>query len=347
MSTRKADPPGAEESFRKTNSLAFSSTECHTCLANGITCDRRRPKCRTCLAKGWQCGGFATPLSWDNSRIWLGQSVQQQRTPAGAWADNGQSARNQGRHEVISDSQQPFATSQSSKQRQGGFRFVSSISRPRKRRRTGNGTQSTRSRAHTISTDDAASSHDPSNDVSNRGCNVGPESSTAAAPSTTALAEGAQNFEASDASEDVVGDLFQEDSSFLGLADTSLMHHHLIPSPPRDFGFMAHDLGHGSSVNPHDNWEICLDLLQGNQASRLDLSSNMGDFVQFSPFTMQQDLTSWNMQVTAETADREYTWFFEKCKGSYENTNAHTLTLVPMARRFRVLCTSHHKRCFE
>lgn len=61
---------------KRTNSLAFSRTDCHTCASVGRTCDRRRPQCSTCLDLGLKCGGFATPLSWDNNRIWLGQPSQ-------------------------------------------------------------------------------------------------------------------------------------------------------------------------------------------------------------------------------------------------------------------------------
>jgi hypothetical protein len=61
---------------KRTNSLAFSQTDCHTCASMGRTCDRRRPQCSTCLDLGLKCGGFATPLSWDNNRIWLGQPSQ-------------------------------------------------------------------------------------------------------------------------------------------------------------------------------------------------------------------------------------------------------------------------------
>lgn len=59
-----------------TNSLAFARTDCHTCVSAARTCDRRRPQCSTCRDLGIKCGGFATPLSWDNNRIWLGQSSQ-------------------------------------------------------------------------------------------------------------------------------------------------------------------------------------------------------------------------------------------------------------------------------
>ncbi|KAL5350691.1 hypothetical protein ACLOAV_004260 [Pseudogymnoascus australis] len=64
---------------KRTNSLAFSQTDCHSCLSAGRACDRRRPQCSTCLGLGVKCGGFVTPLSWDNNRIWLGQPSQKAR----------------------------------------------------------------------------------------------------------------------------------------------------------------------------------------------------------------------------------------------------------------------------
>ena len=59
-----------------TNSLAFARTDCHTCVSTRRKCDRRRPQCTTCLDLGLKCGGFVTPLSWDDSRILLGKPSQ-------------------------------------------------------------------------------------------------------------------------------------------------------------------------------------------------------------------------------------------------------------------------------
>ncbi|CAG8421158.1 unnamed protein product [Penicillium salamii] len=55
---------------RRTNSLAFARSDCHTCASTGEKCDRRRPRCSTCLNHGRKCGGFAIPLSWDPRRMW-------------------------------------------------------------------------------------------------------------------------------------------------------------------------------------------------------------------------------------------------------------------------------------
>ena len=53
---------------KRTNSLAFARTDCHTCASRGQKCDRQRPQCTTCITHGRKCGGFATPLSWDHRR---------------------------------------------------------------------------------------------------------------------------------------------------------------------------------------------------------------------------------------------------------------------------------------
>ncbi|RDW86608.1 uncharacterized protein DSM5745_03250 [Aspergillus mulundensis] len=69
MEAAPVDAAGAEKG-KRTNSLAFAQTDCHTCAATGNQCDRRRPQCSTCLALGRRCGGFAMPLSWDSRRMW-------------------------------------------------------------------------------------------------------------------------------------------------------------------------------------------------------------------------------------------------------------------------------------
>jgi hypothetical protein len=58
----------AANNGKRTNSLAFAQTD--TCASLGDHCDRYRPRCSTCLGQGRECGGFATPLSWDSRRMW-------------------------------------------------------------------------------------------------------------------------------------------------------------------------------------------------------------------------------------------------------------------------------------
>lgn len=73
----EGDGPTGE---KRTNSLAFSRTPCHTCSSAQRDCDRRRPRCGTCLRAGVSCAGFATPLTWDSSRIWLGRNGSQEES---------------------------------------------------------------------------------------------------------------------------------------------------------------------------------------------------------------------------------------------------------------------------
>ncbi|KAL2831396.1 fungal-specific transcription factor domain-containing protein [Aspergillus cavernicola] len=117
---------------KKTNSLAFARTDCHTCTATEQVCDRQRPQCTTCLNQGRQCGGFATPLSWDNGRMWLGR-------PAGK-SDACQEIHDADRElytacaaDENADGEAPTMISETAPARH--FRFVTGKMRSRKRRR--------------------------------------------------------------------------------------------------------------------------------------------------------------------------------------------------------------------
>ncbi|KAL2818166.1 fungal-specific transcription factor domain-containing protein [Aspergillus cavernicola] len=91
---------------KRTNSLAFAQSDCHTCASLGEKCDRRRPRCSTCLGRARRCGGFATPLSWDPRRMVSSSTPKTVPITSAAWSD-------------------------SSKQ----FRFVRGATRPKKRRK--------------------------------------------------------------------------------------------------------------------------------------------------------------------------------------------------------------------
>lgn len=99
-----------------TNSLAFARTDCHTCVSSRRKCDRRRPQCTTCLDQGLKCGGFATPLSWDDSRIFLGKPSQK-----AVYACDGDRSKGRGRGESAKSSR--------------NFRFVGGGSKRKRRRR--------------------------------------------------------------------------------------------------------------------------------------------------------------------------------------------------------------------
>jgi hypothetical protein len=60
---------------RRTNSLAFATTDCHRCITYVKRCDRLRPQCSTCLQRGQKCPGFVTPLFWDTRRSFVAEPV--------------------------------------------------------------------------------------------------------------------------------------------------------------------------------------------------------------------------------------------------------------------------------
>jgi hypothetical protein len=126
---------------RRTNSLAFCRTDCHTCAAAGQRCDRRRPQCSTCLDQGRQCGGFATPLTWASKRM------RTDSQPAGEAEDATPTVR--------SKSGSRDASSSAPRR----FRFVMGASRPRKCRKTAGEKGSARRPASTL--DDRADNDVP------------------------------------------------------------------------------------------------------------------------------------------------------------------------------------------
>lgn len=110
---------------KKTNSLAFARTECHTCASLGDHCDRRRPQCSTCLGRGRKCAGFVTPLSWDPKRMWSNnRSVTYEVASKNPTTDG--KAATESRHAYPSN----VLSCRSSRSRP--FRFINSASRPRK-----------------------------------------------------------------------------------------------------------------------------------------------------------------------------------------------------------------------
>ncbi|KAE8147898.1 fungal-specific transcription factor domain-containing protein [Aspergillus avenaceus] len=108
---------------KRTNSLAFARSDCHTCAARGQKCDRQRPQCATCITQGRKCGGFATPLSWDDRRTWLGQSRRKIVAP------------DEGTVEEAALTASTVGAGTPKKTPPRGFRFVLSGKRDRKRRK--------------------------------------------------------------------------------------------------------------------------------------------------------------------------------------------------------------------
>ncbi|KAJ9602209.1 hypothetical protein H2200_013329 [Cladophialophora chaetospira] len=52
---------------RRTNSLGWAKSDCHTCTSLGRHCDRRRPRCSPCLAEGAVCKGYVQQLNWERA----------------------------------------------------------------------------------------------------------------------------------------------------------------------------------------------------------------------------------------------------------------------------------------
>ena len=52
---------------RRTNSLAFAKSDCHTCAALGLHCGRQRPRCGVCQDAGRLCQGYSMQLTWQQN----------------------------------------------------------------------------------------------------------------------------------------------------------------------------------------------------------------------------------------------------------------------------------------
>ncbi|KAK5203673.1 hypothetical protein LTR47_008450 [Exophiala xenobiotica] len=76
--TRSYSPGGAgagtstntpDVKYRRTNSLAFAKSDCHTCSSLGARsrCDRQRPRCTPCQDAGILCQGYSITLTWHQS----------------------------------------------------------------------------------------------------------------------------------------------------------------------------------------------------------------------------------------------------------------------------------------
>lgn len=52
---------------RRTNSLAFAKSDCHTCTSLGLRCGRERPRCTLCQDAGRLCQGYSMKLTWQQS----------------------------------------------------------------------------------------------------------------------------------------------------------------------------------------------------------------------------------------------------------------------------------------
>lgn len=129
LHTMEADMVTANKG-KRTNSLAFARTDCHTCASSGEQCDRRRPQCSMCLGRGRRCGGFAMPLSWDSRRMWT-------ETPSAAHDTSDNACARNNVTTALEKSSDTTASIVSPAQPRR-FRFVRAGSKLRKRRKTRN-----------------------------------------------------------------------------------------------------------------------------------------------------------------------------------------------------------------
>ena len=54
---------------RRTNSLGWAKSDCHSCASRGRHCDRRRPRCSPCLTEGTTCSGYVQQLNWERGTV--------------------------------------------------------------------------------------------------------------------------------------------------------------------------------------------------------------------------------------------------------------------------------------
>lgn len=320
MTALPSDPAGSAVSPKRTNSLAFSTTECHTCATHGIKCDRRRPKCKTCLAKGWQCGGFATPLSWDDSRIWLGQPTGKSRGSVVSSVDEVQYLAQQERAATSSvDNGKSSSTRKRDKQQGSTFRFVSTVSRPKKRRKGGDlekdesEVSASNQETNTLV---APMRKTTTNKVSSNNVN----SALMEDLNIAAMPPGDCGLDLENASLDVTPTInsppsfaVSDDTSVPGTAAELPLVHHLIPAQSHFSATAALDSITENFDFSEDPWGIYLDIPLTPHNNTFNLNSGANDCIPFSPITVQQDTAGSIVQMTTETTDREITWFFEKC----------------------------------
>ncbi|KIX09738.1 uncharacterized protein Z518_00819 [Rhinocladiella mackenziei CBS 650.93] len=72
-------------SGKRTNSLGWAKSDCHTCSSLRRHCDRRRPRCSACLADGVICSGYVQQLNWERGSLRLGKSKS--KTPS-TWKES-------------------------------------------------------------------------------------------------------------------------------------------------------------------------------------------------------------------------------------------------------------------
>lgn len=87
----------SEVKFRRTNSLAFAKSDCHTCSSLGIHCDRQRPRCSPCQNAGILCQGYSMKLTWHQNHSMSNRPPKVKTTPPQAFDQRDNSKATLGR----------------------------------------------------------------------------------------------------------------------------------------------------------------------------------------------------------------------------------------------------------
>ena len=66
---------------RRTNSLGWAKSDCHSCVSRSRHCDRRRPRCSPCLAEGTICSGYVQQLDWERGAAKKGKRRAKEPSP--------------------------------------------------------------------------------------------------------------------------------------------------------------------------------------------------------------------------------------------------------------------------
>ncbi|KAI1616244.1 fungal-specific transcription factor domain-containing protein [Exophiala viscosa] len=79
VSASPRDP--TEVKFRRTNSLAFAKSDCHTCSSLSLHCDRQRPRCTPCQNAGILCQGYSMKLTWHQNHSMVNRPPKVKSVP--------------------------------------------------------------------------------------------------------------------------------------------------------------------------------------------------------------------------------------------------------------------------
>ncbi|KIV79093.1 hypothetical protein PV11_06679 [Exophiala sideris] len=173
VTTSPRDP--TEVKFRRTNSLAFAKSDCHTCSSLSLHCDRQRPRCTPCQNAGILCQGYSMKLTWHQNHSMVNRPPKVKSVPIQPQESNDVPRKGsivKGNPSQIDKSPGSPSTSEQSRQ----FMFVAA--RPPKRRK----------KSHQV-TDSGATNETPRRRASSKTAIAGP---TVDRPTQTPASEAAR-----------------------------------------------------------------------------------------------------------------------------------------------------------